>query len=90
MRHSIPHVIDLKVGMALQRQRMFVSHETIAIIYTCPMHPQIEQDHPGNCPICGMTLEAEDESERGTKKSNGKSIRYRANSGSRSCSPSRC
>ncbi len=25
--------------------------------YTCPMHPQIEQDHPGNCPICGMTLE---------------------------------
>jgi Cu+-exporting ATPase len=26
-------------------------------IYTCPMHPQIQQDHPGNCPICGMTLE---------------------------------
>src|SRR5437660_4756083 len=27
------------------------------MIYTCPMHPQIEQDHPGNCPICGMTPE---------------------------------
>src|SRR5690348_8325847 len=27
------------------------------VIYTCPMHPQIRQDHPGNCPICGMTLE---------------------------------
>ena len=26
-------------------------------LYTCPMHPQIQQDHPGNCPICGMTLE---------------------------------
>lgn len=26
-------------------------------IYTCPMHPEIRQDHPGNCPICGMTLE---------------------------------
>lgn len=26
-------------------------------IYTCPMHPQIEQDQPGNCPICGMALE---------------------------------
>ena len=26
--------------------------------YTCPMHPQIEQDHPGACPICGMALEA--------------------------------
>lgn len=27
------------------------------IIYTCPMHPQIRQIGPGNCPICGMTLE---------------------------------
>ena len=26
-------------------------------IYTCPMHPQIRQPAPGNCPICGMTLE---------------------------------
>jgi len=26
------------------------------VIYTCPMHPQILQDHPGSCPICGMTL----------------------------------
>ncbi|SHF54074.1 Cu+-exporting ATPase [Devosia limi DSM 17137] len=28
-------------------------------IYTCPMHPQVRQDHPGNCPICGMTLDPE-------------------------------
>ena len=28
-------------------------------IYTCPMHPQIRQIGPGNCPICGMTLEPE-------------------------------
>lgn len=26
-------------------------------IYTCPMHPEIQQDHPGICPICGMALE---------------------------------
>ena len=26
-------------------------------IYTCPMHPEIRQDHPGDCPKCGMTLE---------------------------------
>lgn len=26
-------------------------------IYTCPMHPQIRRTKPGNCPICGMTLE---------------------------------
>jgi len=25
-------------------------------VYTCSMHPQIRQDHPGSCPICGMTL----------------------------------
>jgi Cu(I)/Ag(I) efflux system membrane fusion protein len=25
-------------------------------IYTCPMHPQVIEHHPGNCPICGMTL----------------------------------
>ncbi len=26
-------------------------------LYTCPMHPEIEQDHPGTCPKCGMALE---------------------------------
>ena len=26
-------------------------------VYTCPMHPEIRQDHPGNCPKCGMSLE---------------------------------
>jgi P-type Cu+ transporter len=30
---------------------------TAAVEYTCPMHPEIVQDHPGNCPICGMALE---------------------------------
>jgi Cu+-exporting ATPase len=25
--------------------------------YTCPMHPEIAQEDPGNCPICGMALE---------------------------------
>jgi Cu+-exporting ATPase len=28
-------------------------------IYTCPMHPQIRRQAPGNCPICGMALEPE-------------------------------
>ncbi|WPZ37176.1 heavy metal translocating P-type ATPase (plasmid) [Thalassobaculum sp. OXR-137] len=26
-------------------------------LYTCPMDPEIVQDHPGDCPICGMALE---------------------------------
>ena len=40
------------------------------MIYTCPMHPEIEQDHPEECPKCGMALEpktisAADEHEHG-------------------------
>jgi Cu+-exporting ATPase len=31
----------------------------IGTIYTCPMHPQVRQAGPGNCPICGMALEPE-------------------------------
>lgn len=29
---------------------------TSEVLYTCPMHPTILQDHPGDCPICGMKL----------------------------------
>ena len=37
-----------------------VSQSTDAdVIYTCPMHPEIRQNGPGNCPICGMALEPE-------------------------------
>ena len=28
-------------------------------VYTCPMHSQVRQPHPGSCPICGMGLELE-------------------------------
>ncbi|MBU3993399.1 MAG: heavy metal translocating P-type ATPase [Alphaproteobacteria bacterium] len=28
-------------------------------IWTCPMHPEVRQDRPGSCPICGMALEPE-------------------------------
>ena len=31
--------------------------EPAGTIYTCPMHPQIQQVGPGVCPICGMALE---------------------------------
>lgn len=33
------------------------SHEVaVPALYQCPMHPSIVQDHPGECPICGMQL----------------------------------
>ena len=33
-----------------------------ATTYTCPMHPEIIRDKPGNCPICGMKLVPKKES----------------------------
>ncbi len=30
-----------------------------AVIYTCPMHPEVKQEMPGDCPKCGMALEPE-------------------------------
>src|SRR5436853_7705240 len=27
------------------------------VLYICPMHPEIQQNQPGSCPICGMALE---------------------------------
>src|SRR6267143_1522243 len=37
--------------------------------YTCPMHPEVITDHPGNCPKCGMKLVPLKEKKRGTSNS---------------------
>ena len=42
---------------AFYLQPVPVPQTPAAGIYTCPMHPDIEQDGPGACPICGMALE---------------------------------
>ena len=44
-----------KCGMALESATPQPTRSKM--IYTCPMHPEIEQDHPGSCPKCGMALE---------------------------------
>lgn len=33
-----------------------IKAEKSEVKYTCPMHPQILEDYPGSCPICGMNL----------------------------------
>lgn len=33
-----------------------IKEETQISHYTCPMHPHIHEDHPGECPICHMSL----------------------------------
>lgn len=40
-------------------QQKSSSHAKNTLIYTCPMHLEIRQEKPGNCPICGMALEPE-------------------------------
>lgn len=47
---------DKKINSDLNETSQPVNVNT-STIYTCPMHPEIRQNHPGNCPICGMTLE---------------------------------
>ncbi|MCZ6897279.1 MAG: heavy metal-binding domain-containing protein, partial [Betaproteobacteria bacterium] len=34
-----------------------VTNVTESTIYTCPMHPEVQQSSPGDCPKCGMALE---------------------------------
>ena len=41
---------------------------TQVVSYTCPMHPEIIQDHPGDCPICGMSLVPLDPSDSAEQK----------------------
>ena len=44
-----------KCGMDLEREEAI--NKPKAITYTCPMHPEVEQEGPGSCPKCGMDLE---------------------------------
>ncbi len=37
-----------------------------AATYTCPMHPDVKSDEPGECPQCGMDLVPMEEGERGS------------------------
>ncbi|MBK8120952.1 MAG: heavy metal translocating P-type ATPase [Sulfuritalea sp.] len=54
-----------RANFAAEPQRYLQAAEPAATIapagtiYTCPMHPEIRQPTPGNCPKCGMTLEPE-------------------------------
>ena len=36
-----------------------ITEPALGTVYTCPMHPEVRQNHPGACPKCGMALEPE-------------------------------
>ncbi len=56
-----------KTKFAADPARYLIAHAEPAVptpavagaIYTCPMHPEVRQNHPGACPKCGMALEPE-------------------------------
>lgn len=55
------------------------SSPTEKTLYTCSMHPQVIQDHPGDCPICGMKLVAvrKDPASAGKdRQESGRKIKY--------------
>jgi len=43
--------------MGLERNPAWVKPRAVKAIYTCPMHPEVQQNQPGECPKCGMALE---------------------------------
>ena len=53
--HHAHHTHDTHHTQARPAKAGPVSGE--AVEYTCPMHPQVRQIGPGQCPICGMALE---------------------------------
>lgn len=44
-------------GVAPKASKNPPHSESDQIVYTCPMHPEVEQLGPGSCPKCGMALE---------------------------------
>ncbi len=48
---------DPAFGLAVTAAAAAAPDLPAGTIYTCPMHPEVRQDRPGNCPKCGMTLE---------------------------------
>lgn len=58
-------------GMHLNKK--VTGQSRVETSYTCPMHPEVKQDHPGSCPKCGMDLvpervENDSEEEKAYKK----------------------
>ncbi|MCW5661888.1 MAG: copper-translocating P-type ATPase [Burkholderiaceae bacterium] len=55
--HPHPHVHAGHAQHAADAAAAAPALAPAGTLYTCPMHPEIRQDHPGHCPKCGMALE---------------------------------
>lgn len=58
LKAGVRVVMDVEKG---QSKEALVAKEvkigSVDVIYTCPMHPEVQAKEPGKCPKCGMKLE---------------------------------
>ena len=55
--HHADHAAHAQKTEDVEPSPPILAAHTGSAVYTCPMHPQIRRDAPGECPICGMALE---------------------------------
>lgn len=53
------YIVNAKLPSAEMNDEQLAGIDNVHMIYTCPMHPEVRQDHQGSCPKCGMALEPE-------------------------------
>jgi Cu(I)/Ag(I) efflux system membrane fusion protein len=53
---AVSSVVSVVVVRAVGSRASQAAAPAQVVMYQCPMHPTVVQDHPGDCPICGMKL----------------------------------
>ncbi|GMU23469.1 MAG: hypothetical protein AMXMBFR13_35470 [Phycisphaerae bacterium] len=56
MKEHMSKCMEKMKTMQKMHGGMMREHLAANAQWTCPMHPQVKRDKPGNCPICGMPL----------------------------------